>query len=90
MRAGGGVPFEELRRFLFNHPTAMVTLLAQHVDDGSGHCRSCRIGNQRGFLAWPCVLHTAATSASIDRAADGTPSRRHPPPDARGGRPTAR
>jgi hypothetical protein len=64
MRAGSARLFVELARFLTDQPTALTTLLSQHVDDGSGHCRTCRIGNQSGFLAWPCTLYAAAALAA--------------------------
>lgn len=65
---------DELTRFLVHQPTAVATLLAEHRDDGSGHCRACAVGGQRGFHVWPCTLYRAATAAL--RVADGSePSR---------------
>lgn len=58
----------ELARFLLSQPTAVARLLDQHVDDGTGHCRTCCSGDQRGFLAWPCALYEAATLASTAHA----------------------
>jgi hypothetical protein len=55
---------EELAAFLAGQPTAVTKLLAQHVDDGKGHCRACRIGGQRGFMAWPCTLYSAVLRAA--------------------------
>ena len=66
---------DELVRFLFDQPTAIAALLARHIDDGFGHCRACPIA-QRGFLAWPCALRDAASSAADARIAAGLP----PPP----------
>jgi hypothetical protein len=31
-------------------------LAAEHVDDGTGHCRSCSAGPQAGRQTWPCSL----------------------------------
>ena len=55
---------ERLAAFLVGQPGAATKLLAQHVDDGQGHCRACGIGGQRGFLAWPCTIHAAAVRAA--------------------------
>lgn len=45
-------------------------LLAEHVDDGTGHCRACPIGNQAGYQSWPCRLHYyAALADEVARAA---------------------
>jgi hypothetical protein len=71
-QAGGTGPVDELARFLVNQPTALAALLAQHVDDGSGHCRTCRIGNQNGFQAWPCTLHAAADLAARSSSGEGS------------------
>ena len=35
-------------------------LAAQHVDDGTGHCRSCAAGPQAGRHVWPCSLAALA------------------------------
>ena len=68
---------DELERFLFGQPTAIRKLLAQHVDDGFGRCRACRVGDQRGNLSWPCLLHGSASRAAAARSAAGLP---HAPP----------
>ncbi|MHA6621789.1 hypothetical protein [Pseudonocardia sp. DLS-67] len=54
---------------LRDNPARMEKLLAEHVDDGTGHCRRCTLPGQRGFESWPCLHHTAATLAR--RPADG-------------------
>ena len=64
---------DPLTRFLFDQPTAVAALLTGHVDDGHGHCRTCRIGGQRGAPTWPCALHDAATRAAEARTAAGLP-----------------
>jgi aerobic-type carbon monoxide dehydrogenase small subunit (CoxS/CutS family) len=53
----------ELTAFLSLRPTATAKLLAQHVDDGSGHCRACAVA-QRGHQVWPCTIYAAAARAS--------------------------
>ncbi|TQM01664.1 hypothetical protein FB558_8565 [Pseudonocardia kunmingensis] len=40
-------------------------LLAQHIDDGSGHCRVCPSGPQAGRVAFPCRLRELAEEASL-------------------------
>ena len=52
-------------------PTAITKLLAQHIDDGLGHCRACGIGDQRGhFVLGAC--HGALCAPARDlRAAGG-------------------
>ena len=57
---------EPLVTFLAGQPRAVAKLLAQHVDDGSGHCRACAIGGQRGFQTWPCPIYSAAIRAAGD------------------------
>ena len=42
-------------------------LLAQHVDDGTGHCRVCSAGPQAGRKVWPCQIHGHALNASRQR-----------------------
>jgi hypothetical protein len=54
---------ETLAAFLLAQPTALANLLAQHVDDGSGACRTCTVGGQHGHLPWPCSLRIAADRA---------------------------
>jgi hypothetical protein len=34
-----------LVQFIVNNPGLADTLLARHVDDGSGHCRACALGS---------------------------------------------
>jgi hypothetical protein len=44
-------------------------LIEEHVDDGSGRCRGCPVGGQRGRHSWPCTLRLAAEEAQrIDEA----------------------
>jgi len=61
---------EQLTAFLLGQPAAVETLLAQHVDDGRGHCRACGLG-QRGYLTWPCTIHTAAARAAGHESRSG-------------------
>ncbi len=43
-------------------------LLAEHVDDGTGHCRVCALGGQKGFQRWPCNVRAAVDVAAEHRA----------------------
>jgi len=38
-------------------------LAVEHVDDGTGHCRSCSAGAQAGRQNWPCSLFGYAARA---------------------------
>lgn len=38
-------------------------LLAEHVDDTTGHCAVCSAGPQAGRTTWPCSLATYAAAA---------------------------
>jgi len=45
-------------------------LLAEHVDDGTGRCRVCSDGAQRGHHTWPCRICDYATRArEVERRA---------------------
>jgi hypothetical protein len=67
---------DALAAFLVEQPTAIRRLLAEHVDDGGGHCRACTTGGQHGFLSWPCTIHSAASKAAQIRR-----GRMPPPPE---------
>jgi hypothetical protein len=77
----GAMSCDQLVTFLAGQPRAVAKLLAQHVDDGTGHCRACRVG-QRGFLSWPCTIYTAAARAAgwpDDAPGLGPPRTSNPP-----------
>ena len=38
-------------------------LAAEHIDDGTGHCCTCRAGPQAGRTTWPCNLASLAAAA---------------------------
>ncbi len=38
-------------------------LAPEHVDDGTGRCRSCPAGPQAGRMVWPCNLAILAAAA---------------------------
>jgi hypothetical protein len=70
-----------------DNPAGIEKLLAEHVDDGTGHCRRCPLPGQRGFDSWPCLHHTAATLAAEQPAGPSHTPRgpgTHVPPWARG------
>ena len=45
-------------------PLVIERLLAEHTDDGTGHCRVCTSGAQTGRQLWPCLLRGLAEQAS--------------------------
>jgi hypothetical protein len=50
--------------FIRSEPGMAARLLAQHVDDGCGHCTVCTAGGQSGHLTWPCQTQMAAAAAN--------------------------
>ena len=51
-------------------------LLAEHVDDTTGHCRVCSAGGQSGRTTWPCSIANyagAARQLAADRSAAAKP-----------------
>jgi hypothetical protein len=45
-------------------PLVIARLLAEHTDDGTGHCRVCTSGAQTGRQLWPCLLRGLAEEAN--------------------------
>jgi hypothetical protein len=43
-------------------------LMAEHVDDGTGRCRLCPLGDQAGHQQWPCRIYSAAAEAFRSRS----------------------
>lgn len=39
-------------------------LIAEHADDGTGHCRVCSGGGQTGRYVSPCAIRLAADEAT--------------------------
>ena len=63
----GGV--SPLVQFIVNNPGLADALLAAHVDDGRGHCRTCGLGAQRGHHRHPCNIRcTAERARRIERS----------------------
>ena len=54
----------ELAMLFRAQPGAIAQLLAEHTDDGTGHCRVCTSGGQVGRSIWPCRLRDLAEQAS--------------------------
>jgi hypothetical protein len=44
------------------------TIVHQHADDGTGHCRQCTTGAQAGRHVWPCLTYLAARQAQPSRS----------------------
>ncbi len=56
--------------FIASRPEVLRRLLAEHVDDGTGRCRVCSDGAQRGHHTWPCRICDYATRArEVERRA---------------------
>jgi hypothetical protein len=56
-------PMSALATFIAANPGLAETLLADHVDDGNGHCRACAVGAQRGYHRWPCTIAAEAEAS---------------------------
>jgi hypothetical protein len=52
-----------LVQMILSQPGMAARLIAEHGDDGSGRCRGCPVGGQRGRHPWPCTLRRAAEEA---------------------------
>jgi len=52
-----------LVQMILGQPGMAERLLAEHADDGSGRCRVCPVGGQRGRHSFPCTIHQAAEEA---------------------------
>jgi hypothetical protein len=50
--------------FIAGEPGMAERILAEHADDGTGHCRVCTDGGQTGRHVWPCTLRGLAEQAS--------------------------
>ena len=61
----------ELAMLFRAQPGAIAQLIAEHTDDGTGHCRVCTSGGQVGRSIWPCRLRDLAEQAS-ERASGGS------------------
>ena len=58
-----------LVQFIADNPGLADALLAVHVDDGRGYCRSCGLGAQRGYHRHPCNIRcTAERALQIERS----------------------
>jgi hypothetical protein len=50
--------------FIAAEPGMAQRLLAEHRDDGTGHCQVCTAGPQAGRQVFPCRLRELAEEAS--------------------------
>jgi hypothetical protein len=65
----GAASMSPLVQMILSQPGMAARLIAEHVDDGSGRCRGCPVGGQRGRHSWPCTLRRAAEEAQrLERA----------------------
>jgi hypothetical protein len=53
---------------IVSQPGMAGRLIAQHRDDGTGHCATCQLGAQAGRCCWPCSISAAAAAAEEVRA----------------------
>ena len=53
-----------LVQMILGQPGMAERLIAEHADDGSGRCRVCPVGGQRGRHSFPCTIHQAAEEAA--------------------------
>jgi hypothetical protein len=56
-------PVNPLVQMILGQQGMAARLIEEHVDDGSGRCRGCPVGGQRGRHSWPCTLRQAAETA---------------------------
>jgi hypothetical protein len=57
-------PSGPIVEFIAREPGMAARMLAEHIDDSTGHCRVCTNGRQSGRHVWPCPLHGLALEAS--------------------------
>ena len=58
----------ELAALILAQPASCIAgLLAEHADDGTGHCRVCSGGGQSGRYRYPCAIRIAAEEADAWR-----------------------
>jgi hypothetical protein len=62
-----------LVQMILGQPGMAARLIAEHADDGSGRCRGCPVGGQRGRHSFPCTIRQAAEEAvaTAERARRG-------------------
>jgi hypothetical protein len=61
--AEGGPPTGLIVAFIAGELGMAQRMLAEHRDDGTGHCRVCTAGPQAGRKVWPCPSHGLAEQA---------------------------
>jgi hypothetical protein len=55
---------EALIALIIARPGMAARLIAEHTDDGTGHCRVCSAGGQSGRYVYPCAIRLAADEAA--------------------------
>jgi hypothetical protein len=53
-----------LVQMILGQPGMAERLMAEHADDGTGRCRVCPVGGQRGRHSFPCTIRRAAEEAA--------------------------
>ena len=53
-----------LVQMILGQPGMTERLMAEHADDGTGRCRVCPVGGQRGRHSFPCTIRRAAEEAA--------------------------
>jgi hypothetical protein len=59
----GWLAVNPLVQTILGQPGMAERLMAEHDDDGSGRCRVCPVGGQRGRHSFPCTIRRAAEEA---------------------------
>jgi|GEM_PF-3512697 len=60
----GGLVICPVVQFIVSQDGLSAVLLADHSDDGTGHCRVCSAGAQSGRHRYPCLTRVYADTAS--------------------------
>ncbi len=60
-----------LVQMILGQPGMTERLMAEHADDGTGRCRVCPVGGQRGRHSFPCTIRRAAEEAATAQQGRG-------------------
>jgi hypothetical protein len=56
-------PVHPMAQIIASEPGWAARLIAEHVNDGTDHCRSCVRAESGARHTWPCPLHGIASQA---------------------------